>query len=624
MKKYLFALIALVACGMAATAATKYEINVGGVEVTSSNADNVTGGDITVTSGCSSGYVRYIESSNRLILYNITIHRTGSGDYAIHNRKCDDLSIEFYGTCYFTSDKAAALKLQRNTTISSQHNSYTKVYGCFDNETYAIDIADKTLTISGWDDATLVVQSGNTYNGCIYRTSGRVDITGNQKIRFENNPTGSPSRAPALNNVYMNFYEGSDVHVYGENYAIYECYLHFYDDVEVLIPYGGNYSHTEHAYFSSNYVAIINEKNFPDANFRSYLMSSSGANYTKGYLTQDDITNRTSFDYIYGKSFSDLKGIEYFTNLTSLNCSNNYLQMLNVSALTKLETLKCYNNHLASLNLPNSLTDLVCNDNYLTTLNVSSFSKLNQLNCKNNRLTNLNLSGCSQLWRLECGKNNFTTLELNGLPAIQYIYCEDDTKLTSLKCQNNPHLAYLSVANCTALDNLYCNNNLLSTLKLTGCSKLSWIDCSSNYLYGISTLGDCTSLKSLNCSNNKIYGSDMTSLVNALPSLPSNWVGNLLVIGSGTENNKITSSDMAIARNKRWIPKKYVNGSWVEIVEKGDVNGDGKLNVSDVTALINMILGTIPKDPARGDINGDGNVNVSDVTALVNIILGQN
>ena len=57
---------------------------------------------------------------------------------------------------------------------------------------------------------------------------------------------------------------------------------------------------------------------------------------------------------------------------------------------------------------------------------------------------------------------------------------------------------------------------------------------------------------------------------------------------------------------------------------KGDVNGDGKVNVSDVTALVNMILGVIPKDITRGDVNGDGNVNVSDVTALVNLILGAN
>ena len=55
---------------------------------------------------------------------------------------------------------------------------------------------------------------------------------------------------------------------------------------------------------------------------------------------------------------------------------------------------------------------------------------------------------------------------------------------------------------------------------------------------------------------------------------------------------------------------------------KGDVNGDGKVNVSDVTALINMILGITTTDQARADVNGDGKVNVSDVTALINLILG--
>ena len=55
---------------------------------------------------------------------------------------------------------------------------------------------------------------------------------------------------------------------------------------------------------------------------------------------------------------------------------------------------------------------------------------------------------------------------------------------------------------------------------------------------------------------------------------------------------------------------------------KGDVNGDGKVNVSDVTKLINMILGIIPTNQDAADVNADGKVNVSDVTALINIILG--
>ena len=56
---------------------------------------------------------------------------------------------------------------------------------------------------------------------------------------------------------------------------------------------------------------------------------------------------------------------------------------------------------------------------------------------------------------------------------------------------------------------------------------------------------------------------------------------------------------------------------------RGDVNGDGAVNVSDVTTLVNMILFVIPKDMTRGDVDGNGIVNVSDVTALVNIILKQ-
>ena len=62
----------------------------------------------------------------------------------------------------------------------------------------------------------------------------------------------------------------------------------------------------------------------------------------------------------------------------------------------------------------------------------------------------------------------------------------------------------------------------------------------------------------------------------------------------------------------------------IDPVLKGDVNGDGRVNVSDVSALINMILGVTTMDQARADVNGDGRVNVSDVTALINIILGIN
>ena len=54
---------------------------------------------------------------------------------------------------------------------------------------------------------------------------------------------------------------------------------------------------------------------------------------------------------------------------------------------------------------------------------------------------------------------------------------------------------------------------------------------------------------------------------------------------------------------------------------KGDINGDGVVNVSDMTALINKILGLSDYSNTACDINGDGVVNVSDVTDLINMIL---
>ena len=57
----------------------------------------------------------------------------------------------------------------------------------------------------------------------------------------------------------------------------------------------------------------------------------------------------------------------------------------------------------------------------------------------------------------------------------------------------------------------------------------------------------------------------------------------------------------------------------------GDVNLDGEVNISDVTSLVNYILGkdTTPFSEKAADVNGDGSINISDVTGLVNIILGK-
>lgn len=58
----------------------------------------------------------------------------------------------------------------------------------------------------------------------------------------------------------------------------------------------------------------------------------------------------------------------------------------------------------------------------------------------------------------------------------------------------------------------------------------------------------------------------------------------------------------------------------------GDANKDGLVNVSDVTTIINYILGNDPDpfDFEAADCATDGIINVSDVTALINMILSGN
>lgn len=56
----------------------------------------------------------------------------------------------------------------------------------------------------------------------------------------------------------------------------------------------------------------------------------------------------------------------------------------------------------------------------------------------------------------------------------------------------------------------------------------------------------------------------------------------------------------------------------------GDVNGDGTVDVADVNAAINVVLGvTLLEDYPNADINGDGNVDVTDVNQIISIVLGK-
>ena len=177
----------------------------------------------------------------------------------------------------------------------------------------------------------------------------------------------------------------------------------------------------------------INATNFPDERFRSFLFGQTYG--IDSVLTESEIAEITRLD-LRDKYIASLKGIEYFTALTTLQCSNNILTELDVSKNTELTRLDCSQNQLTELDVTKNaaLEKLFCSDNQLTTLDVSQCPELALLWCNNNQLSALNVAGCAALTDVFCYKNQIMNIDMDalveGLPITDsgkiYVVCGDD------------------------------------------------------------------------------------------------------------------------------------------------------------------------------------------------------
>ena len=247
---------------------------------------------------------------------------------------------------------------------------------------------------------------------------------------------------------------------------------------------------------------IINEENFPDENFRNYLLSQPyGAD---GMLTDVEITEVRKIS-VGNNNVQSLKGIEFFTSLRELTCSENPITALDVSKNTRL-------------------TSLICWGNQLTELNISGCSLLKELFCIENLLTTLDVSGCPALTSLNCLDNQLTTLTL-----------PKSNKLKELRCQNN-RLTELDVSGCTALQKLYCHENQLMSLNVNGCK----------------------ALKLIYCFQNQIKGTAMNAFVGSLPSASNG----MLVVNDKeneqSEQNMMSTDQVAEAKSRGWKSYSYI------------------------------------------------------------------
>ena len=298
----------------------------------------------------------------------------------------------------------------------------------------------------------------------------------------------------------------------------------------------------------------LNATNFPDPVFRIYVSGLTGVSV--GRTISDAKLANVKEIKVVELGITSLKGVEYFTNLTLLNCinnqltsldvtqnslleelycSNNQLTTLDVSHNTKLEDLQCRNNNLTSLDVTKNtlLSYFRCENNILTSLDVSKNVKLTNLLCEGNRLTALDVSRNTELGLLECWNNSISSLDVSNNTKLSYLDCSDNkltsldvsknSKLEKLLCRNNqltsldvtknPKLVFFScgynklksldVSKNTLLVYLYCYGNQLTSLDVSENTAMKHLRCDYNQI-GYLALRDMTELEELLCSDNKI------------------------------------------------------------------------------------------------------------------------
>ena len=165
----------------------------------------------------------------------------------------------------------------------------------------------------------------------------------------------------------------------------------------------------------------INETNFPDANFRKFIMEED---YGKdGILTASEIADLKQI-YVNNMNISNLKGIEYFTELEDLYCFGNEITSLDVSDNSSLKILWCYGNKLTDLDVSKNtdLVSLYVFKNKLTNLDLSKNTKLYEVECQDNELNKLILPKNDILSNLHCYHNKLKNLEISDNPYLVMVH----------------------------------------------------------------------------------------------------------------------------------------------------------------------------------------------------------
>lgn len=172
----------------------------------------------------------------------------------------------------------------------------------------------------------------------------------------------------------------------------------------------------------------INNTNFPDPVFLQYVKdnidtadTTSGQKDGRLSKAERDAVTTISID---NQNCTDLTGIAYFANLTTLSCKQNRLNELDLKYNVNLTELDCSYNHLTTLDVSNNakLRILECSNDDMEKLNLGDITNLRWLLCPENNLTELDVSKNRYLERLHCRYNNLRRLVIGNTYSLTMLY----------------------------------------------------------------------------------------------------------------------------------------------------------------------------------------------------------
>ncbi|GHU58352.1 hypothetical protein FACS1894133_2950 [Clostridia bacterium] len=259
---------------------------------------------------------------------------------------------------------------------------------------------------------------------------------------------------------------------------------------------------------------------FTDANFLSFVRELTGKTGDEPILASDVAEIETV--NVQSGEIASLSGIEYFTALVDLDCSNNKLTSLDISKNAALTYLNCGDNKLTVLNLRmnTALTELRCYGNQLNKLDLKKNTALTLLSCNGNKLATLDVSRNTDLAELDCHDNRLKKLDLSKNTALADLVWDDDVAVTGYDTDTAQRTTITQgnsdiTAKFTDENFLYYVRQRIrkedgEPILTSDVAGIERIVVSNELIYSLNGIEYFTSLKELACFNNNLGTIDVS------------------------------------------------------------------------------------------------------------------